>query len=173
MATSPDPQVWLTRVCHICTRDLVRASPATTGRTCSVCLRLDRALGRRHGAALLTPVDDAWGRGDRVVHHNLQPDDTDADQRLLDHHVRRVVSMAEAVRRSTGRTPAPRYPAGPDAARVVDLDVWRHHYPPSARASAEGYAAYVAAVHPWALQLEPLCTDVDQLTDLARYPSGG
>lgn len=162
------PQIALHHLCHVCTRDLVRAHPAiTAGRVCSICLRIDRGLGRRHEAVLLTPLDDAWARADGVVHHRRYPGDDGAAGRLRDHHVRRVVTMAEAVRRSTGRTPAPRWPGGPDSARVVRLDVWQQHYPPGPAASAEGYAAYLAAVHPWAVQLDPLADDLRALTELA------
>ena len=166
--TCPDaPQVWLTHLCHVCHTALRRAHPDPRGpRVCTTCLRIDAALAAAHDAALLTPLDPSWARGDGVLHTRLRPDD-DPGARLAAHHVREVLRRLDALDPADRHGLAARYPAGPQHARVVDLDRWQHHVPPGPRASAEGYARYVADVHPWLVDLEPRVTDVDHLTALA------
>ena len=158
-------QIWLTHVCHICSREIIRTFPRPSrAAACLRCVRLDHTLGRWQGAALLTPIDDGWASGTDVVHGRLGS--ADPGEALRRHHVSRMVAMITDGRRDTGLLLAVRYPGGQPHARVMHWDEWQHTYPSDARTTAEGYLAYVDAVHPWVRYLEPRVADVDWLTTL-------
>ena len=165
---APDPQIWLRDLCHVCHTALRRAHPDPFGPpVCSTCLRIDRTLARAHDAVLLTPLDPAWARGDRVLFHRLFPTIERGPAHLADHHTREVVRMLRSLDLADQRGLAPRYPAGPDHARVIDLDRWQTRFPPGPHASADGYRRYVEALHPWLPDVEPRVTDVGHLAQCA------
>jgi len=155
--------------CAICASELTRGHPEVRDTfACITCLRIDAALARAHGATLMTPLDDVWGRGDAVLLHR-RGGDASARKRLEDHRANQLLRRVREARdhwKPRGVVPAVRWPGG--SAWFIDRDPWQELYPPGPTASAEAYTRYAAELHPWIADVDPRAMDASELASLLR-----
>ena len=161
----------LADVCHVCQRATVR-QPTEDGRrsrACTPCVAIDAELALAYGARLISPIDDTWATGDDVLHHRLWGPAADGvGARLRDHHASATMRLNDTAEEAGVQHLVARYPAAPLWASWLRWDAWQRLFPPSPQASAHGYQAYVAAVHPWIDSVEPRIADVAWLSEKAE-----
>lgn len=166
------------QLCGVCARVQVPIEHRFSwSYLCRGCAAVDDALGRRHGATSLTPYRGQTHTEAGTVFARVLPDQAatttttvreSADGRPYRHHVTtpgtyRWIERLSA--HSTATVTALASAAG--LSGTVTWSVWETANPVTARVRAEAYRAYLDAVHPWALAVEPRAQDVAWLTRLA------
>lgn len=164
--TRPQPLVVVTprgraavpsdELCRVCRR--ARLDPGTGVLACEICLAVDALLGERELVEQLTPLDP-HGAGS-VLHHRLWGGlDGSSGARLTAFHDAGLRAMRDLAAAEGTHYLVVTSPRLASRARLVDWPRWRRRFPPSLAASVRAYRAYLTAVHPWALELEPRVTE--------------